>query len=53
MIHICHRELFVVEFRLFKMRRQKMKKKDIIIVVVTVFTLLLFAAIIANFVIRV
>ncbi len=49
MIHIGHRELFTVEFRLFNMRRQKMKKKDIIIVVVTIFTLLFVAAIIYNF----
>ncbi len=49
---MIHMELFVVEFRLFKMRRQKIKKKDIIIVVVTVFTLLLFGAIIVSFILK-
>ncbi len=48
MIHI-HMELFVVEFRLFKMRRQKLKKKDVLIVIATIFTLLLVAAIVVNF----
>ncbi len=48
MIHI-QRELFVVEFRIFKMRRQKMKKKDVLIVIATIFSLLVVAAIIYNF----